>query len=89
MKGNDIKPGPELYQQVRGGFIAGGTTLAAWCRERGYSPTNARSALMGAWDGPKGRELRQRLAEDSGVIRAGASRLEVPAQAACVRVQSR
>lgn len=70
MNGNDVKPGPELYQQVRGGFIARGTTLAAWCREHGHNPTNARSALVGAWNGPKGRELRLRLAEDSGVIRA-------------------
>lgn len=77
MNGNDVKPGPDLYQQVRGGFIARGTTLAAWCREHGHNPTNARSALVGAWNGPKGRELRKRLAEDSGVIRA--SRLAVMA----------
>ncbi|SFT99970.1 hypothetical protein [Halomonas saccharevitans] len=70
MNGNDVKPGQELYQQVRGGFISRGTTLAAWCREHGHNPTNARSALVGAWNGPKGQELRRRLAEDSGVIRA-------------------
>lgn len=70
MNGNEVKPGPDLYQQVRGGFIARGTTLTAWCREHGHSPTNARSALVGAWNGPKGKELRHRLAEDSGVIRS-------------------
>lgn len=69
MNSNDVMPGPELYQKVRGGFIARGTSLAAWCREHGHNPTNARSALVGAWNGPKGRELRQRLAVDSGVIR--------------------
>lgn len=79
MKSNDIKPGPELYQKVRGGFIADGTTLAAWCREHGYSPTNARSALMGAWNGPKGRQLRRQLAEDSGVIRTSEPRSAVSA----------
>lgn len=68
MNSNDVMPGPELYQKVRGGFIARGTTLAAWCRENGHNPTNARSALVGAWNGPKGRKLRRRLAEDSGVI---------------------
>jgi hypothetical protein len=79
MKSNDIKPGPELYQQVRGGFISSGTTLAAWCRDNGCNPTNARSALMGSWNGPKGRKLRQKLAEDSGVIQDAPSRSAVSA----------
>lgn len=70
MESNSVTPGPELYQQVRGGFVTRGTSLAAWCRQHGYNPTNARSALVGGWNGPKGRELRLRLAEDSGVIQS-------------------
>lgn len=68
MNSNDLKAGPELYQKVRGGLIARGTTLSAWCREYGYNPTNARSALVGGWNGPKGRALRQRLAKEAGVL---------------------
>lgn len=67
MNSNELKAGPELYQKVRGGLIARGTTLSAWCREYGYNPTNARSALVGGWNGPKGKALRQRLAEEAGI----------------------
>lgn len=55
MNSNGLKAGPELYQKVRGGLIAKGTTLAAWCREHDCNPTNARSALVGAWIARKER----------------------------------
>ncbi|MBF0437958.1 MAG: hypothetical protein HQL93_02435 [Magnetococcales bacterium] len=60
---NQISPGQSLYRQVRGGFVIQGGTLTAWCRQFGINPSNARAALTGAWDGQKGRELREKLIE--------------------------
>ena len=67
MQINNLTPGYDLYLRVRAGFVAKGSTLGAWCRERGINPTNARSAIVGAWNGPKGRELREDLIVASGV----------------------
>lgn len=65
---NDIQPSKELHLKVRAGFIAQGKTLGGWCKARGIHPTNARNCLIGSWDGPKGRALREKLLEASGVI---------------------
>lgn len=62
-----LKPSKELYDQVRGGFVARNTSLTAWCREHGHSPTNARSALVGAWNGPKAKALRVCIIKASGM----------------------
>ena len=67
MQTSDIKPGPDLYLQVRAGLILKGTTFGAWCRENGIRHTNAKAALVGAWNGPKGREVRRQLLIASGV----------------------
>lgn len=58
---NKFPPSKALYLQVRAGLIMRETTLAEWCRERGMNPTNARAALVGSWDGPKGKALRADL----------------------------
>lgn len=67
MQINNLSPGPDLYRHVRAGFVAQGSTLTTWCRERNINPTNAKSALVGAWNGPKGRQLRRELVEASGI----------------------
>ena len=54
-------PSLDLYRRVRAGFIVQGTTLKAWCRDRGTHIQNARSALIGTWDGPAGRRLRSSI----------------------------
>lgn len=64
---NYLAPNPDLYRLVRAGFIAQGTTLSGWCQERGVDTSNARSALAGAWNGPKGKALREQLIEASGI----------------------
>jgi hypothetical protein len=64
---NGFAPGPDLYQHVRAGFVRQGTTLTRWCRDREMNPTNARAALAGAWNGPKGKALREELIEASGI----------------------
>ncbi len=65
---NDFAPSHNLYLRVRAGFVAQGLTLGGWCRERSINPTNARSALLGAWNGPAGRKLRDELLVASGVV---------------------
>lgn len=67
MQNKQLSPSLNLYRHVRAGFIAQGSTITTWCRERGVNPTNARSALVGAWDGPKGKALRAELIEASGI----------------------
>ncbi len=69
---NNISPSTDLYLAVRGGFITQGSTFAAWCRAKGVNPTNARSALIGAWNGPKGKALRTEMIEASGITRPSA-----------------
>ena len=64
---NDYHPSPDLYMKVRAGFVAHGFTFHGWCRKHGINPTNARAALVGVWDGKKGRALRARIIEDSGL----------------------
>jgi len=63
----NIAPSDELYNKVRGGFITQGRTLREFCREHGCTPTNAREALMGSWNGPKARSLRVKMIEHSGI----------------------
>lgn len=62
-------PGPELVLTVRAGFVRQGTSLGRWCRENGYRLQNARNALVGGWDGPKGRTVRAVLIEAAGLAR--------------------
>lgn len=66
---NPMAPSLTLHLKVRAGFITQGTTFSAWCRERGVNTGNARAALIGSWDGPKGRALRENLLDASGVTR--------------------
>jgi hypothetical protein len=63
-------PGLDLHFRVRAGFVAQGTSLKSWCREQGITPSNARDALIGRWNGPKGIALRARLIKAAGVREA-------------------
>ena len=67
MKGNEHSPSIELYREIRAAFITQGTTLGAWCRENGIRMQSAKSCLMGIWNGPKGKALRIRIIEASGI----------------------
>lgn len=75
MNDSRYAPGPELYLSVRAGFVTQGTSLTSWCRKRGVNASNARAALAGAWNGPKGSKLRKELLEASGVIEPSAADL--------------
>lgn len=60
-------PGESLYLRVRGGFVTQGTTITKWCRENNIHPTSARLALLGSWNGPKGKQARAKLIRASGI----------------------
>lgn len=64
---NEISPGKRLYNQVKSGFILKETTFTKWCRENGVARSAAIACLMGAWDGPKGKQLRQILISEAGL----------------------
>lgn len=61
MKTSTPVPGAELLRAVRAGFALQGTTLGAWCRARDIKLQHARCALLGSWDGPKGRDVRAQI----------------------------
>lgn len=63
-----LEPGLELHRRVRAAFVLQGTTLRAWCREQGISAGNARIALIGSWNGPRGKEMRARICKAAGVL---------------------
>jgi hypothetical protein len=58
-------PGEKLLLQVRTDFILQGTTLTAWCRSHRIHTSNARQALLGSWNGAKGKALREKLLKAS------------------------
>jgi hypothetical protein len=62
------EPSRDLLRKVKAHFILEGTTLTAWCRDNGINMPNAREALMGTWDGPAGRRLRERLCHVAGLM---------------------
>lgn len=64
---NNFPPSKALYLQIRAGLIIQGMSLHGWCRDRDINPTNARAALVGAWDGPKGKALRADLIDAAGI----------------------
>lgn len=61
------EPSKALVRDVRAGFIRQGSTFTAWCRENGLRPGNARQALLGSWDGPKGQALRRRIVRAAAI----------------------
>jgi hypothetical protein len=54
-------PSLSLHLRVRLGFILQGSTLKAWCRQNGVHSSNARAALVGFWNGPGAKRLRERI----------------------------
>lgn len=64
---NDVTPGRELYNQVRGGFVTQGSSLGRWCREHDIHLNNALNCLVGVWNGPKAKTLRARLIEAANI----------------------
>lgn len=63
----NLTPSPELLTKVRVALMLNGTSLHKWCKENGVGYANARQALIGAWDGPMGKKLRNELIKKAGL----------------------
>lgn len=61
------QPGPDLVLAVRACFVRRGSSLGRWCRDHGVTIQNARLALLGGWNGPKGRSMRAKIIKASGL----------------------
>ena len=61
-----IQPGPVFYDVFLGCLRVIGTSLRDWCAPHGVTPTNAKSAATGAWNGPKAKALRKKMIEEVG-----------------------
>ena len=64
-------PGFDLHARVRAGFLLQGTTLTEWCRSNGTHISNARGALLGTWNGPKGKAMRSRIIKAARIEKIG------------------
>ncbi|EAS0531574.1 hypothetical protein JOU96_004515 [Salmonella enterica] len=62
-----LTPSADLLTQVRAGLIENNTNLHKWCSENGVLYANARQALIGTWNGPKGTALREQLVKAAGL----------------------
>jgi len=58
-------PSPDLYAQVRAGFVRQGTTLNKWCIAHGIHRQSARKVLLGQWKGPTANQVMAALLEAS------------------------
>lgn len=58
-------PSPDLYAQVRAGFVRQGTTLNKWCIANGIHRQSARKVLLGQWKGPTATQVMTALLEAS------------------------
>lgn len=65
-KMKSIQPGPVFYDVFTGYLRVIGTNLKEWCVPQGVTATNAKLAATGGWNGPKARELRQKMIDEVG-----------------------
>lgn len=66
------EPSQYLLRRVQAGFVLQGTSLRAWCLKQQINPTLARSALLGSWNGPRGKQMRARVAQAAQIQRVAA-----------------
>ncbi|GEM_PF-731280 len=64
-------PGFDLHKRVRAGFLLQGTSLTEWCRANGTHISNARGALLGTWNGPKGKAMRTKIVKAARIEKIG------------------
>ena len=61
-----LQPGPVFYEVFLGALMIYGTNLKEWAALHGYEANNAKMAAVGAWNGPKAKELRQKMIDRVG-----------------------
>lgn len=63
-------PGEPLMLAIRAGFIQQGSNFSAYCRQNGIDRANARTAILGTWNGPAAQKLRNRISKAAGIQQA-------------------
>ncbi len=58
---------PNLYPLIKGHFVMNGTSVTDWCTRNEVRLQNLKSAISGAWTGPKAEALVKKAIKDSGV----------------------
>lgn len=53
-----------LYHEVRAALVASGTSLNAWCLQKGIARQYAEAVLRGNRNGQKAQELKARIASE-------------------------
>ncbi len=61
-----LQPGPVFYDVFLGALRVFGTNLKDWSALQGVDPNNAKMAATGGWNGPKARELRDKMVQMVG-----------------------
>ncbi|WP_172292324.1 hypothetical protein [Pseudoruegeria sp. HB172150] len=56
-----------LYKKIRSAFVAQGGLLHSWCQENEVAMPNARSAILGNWNGPKASALVEKIKSAAGI----------------------
>ena len=59
--GTAPEPSRDLMRDVVIGFLRQRTTFTEWCRQNGIHCPSARMAVIGSWDGTKGKAMRRRI----------------------------
>lgn len=68
--GKDLRPGRDLYLQVRARFTEKGSSLHAWCQDNDVARGRANAALFGHSDSEDARAVRARILTAAGLIPA-------------------
>lgn len=61
-------PGKDLFQMVRGGLIARGTSVKGWAEANGYSENAVRYALYGMSDTDDSKRIRGEAMRAAGLV---------------------
>ncbi len=59
--------GEQLYRKVLAGFTLKGSSFSRYCQDNDINRANARSAIMGVWNGDKGKALAKQIIKAAGV----------------------
>jgi gp16 family phage-associated protein len=63
-----VKPGTSLFNSVRAGFTAKGSSLNKWCVEQGFTPSWVYQAIKGKRRGPAAQRVADQAAQAAGVV---------------------
>ena len=62
-----LQSGQVFYDAWKGCLTGQGDSISAWCRRNGVNQNYVRMIAFGAADGPKAREIREKMIEAAGL----------------------